>query len=271
MLRAYWLSLKFLGRTIWRSTGKFVRECPLCGHKGHFLGYGYPYVCDVLCPKCTSLERHRLLTLANREHDFFRDRDILHFAPEPAIRKLVLDSKPRSYTTADLFAPGVDRKEDIEALTIDDNAYDLIICLHVLEHVNDRKAASEMFRVLRPGGILIAMFPLCEGWDETFEDATRFSAEDRLLYFGQHDHARFFGRDVRMRLAASGFIVEEYTAVEPNVSRYGLSRGEKVFICSRPPAHRALPVQSQDEAGGQVFAMAQPDGEASATVHSAAS
>jgi hypothetical protein len=54
-----------------------------------------------------------------------------------------------------------------------------------------------------------------------------------LLYFGQHDHARFFGRDARARLSAPGFTVEEYTAVEPNVSRFGLSRGEKVFLCHR--------------------------------------
>jgi SAM-dependent methyltransferase len=238
MLRIYWRSFKFLARTARRSLGKFPRECALCGHYGKFLGYGYPYVCDILCPKCGSLERHRLLTLANREYDFFRDRDVLHFAPEVSIRELVLNNKPRSYTTADLFAKGVDRKENIEALTIKDGSYDVVICLHVLEHVNDRKAMSELFRVLRPGGVLLAMFPIVEGWDDTFEDAARTTPAERLLYFGQHDHARFFGRDARQRMAAPGFIVEEFTAVEPNVSRYGLTRGEKVFICSRPAVHR---------------------------------
>lgn len=237
MLRAYWRSLKFLGKTVYRSMGKFARECPLCGHKGKFLGYGYPYVCDILCPKCGSLERHRLLTLASRAHDFFRDKAVLHFAPETAIRRLVLDQRPYSYTTADLFAEPVDRKENIESLTIADETYDVVICLHVLEHVNDRKAASELFRVLKPGGTLIAMFPICEGWDETFEDASRRTPSERLLYFGQHDHERFFGRDARERLAAPGFHVEEFTAVEPDVSRYGLARGEKVFVCTRPQAN----------------------------------
>ncbi len=169
-LRNYWRSLKFLARTVRRSTGKYPRECTLCGYRGKFLGYGYPYMCDILCPKCGTLERHRLLCLANREHDFFRNRDVLHFAPEQAIQKLVLDHRPRSYTTADLFAPGVDLKENIEALTLDDKRFDLVICLHVLEHVNDRKAASELFRVLKPGGILLAMFPIVEGWDSTFEE-----------------------------------------------------------------------------------------------------
>ncbi|HEY7645262.1 MAG TPA: methyltransferase domain-containing protein [Hyphomicrobiales bacterium] len=231
--------MKFLGRTILRSMGKFPRECPLCGHRGKFLGYGYPYVCDILCPKCGSLERHRLLTLAAQTNDFFRNRDVLHFAPERSIANLVLSQKPRSYTTADLFARGVDLKEDIEALTIKDASFDVVICLHVLEHVNDRKAARELFRVLRPGGVLLAMFPIVEGWEETFENPAVKSEKDRLLYFGQHDHARFFGRDARKRLAAPGFIVEEYTAMEPHVSRYGLSRGEKIFVCSRPPAMRS--------------------------------
>ncbi len=250
MLKAYWHSFKYLARTIKRSLGKFPRECVLCGYHGKFLGYGYPYTCDILCPKCGSLERHRLLTLGNREYDFFCNRDVLHFAPETAIRELVLDSRPRSYTTADLFAPGVDRKENIEALTIKDASYDVVICLHVLEHVDDRKAVSELFRVLRPGGTLLAMFPVVEGWDETFEDAARTSPTERLLYFGQRDHARFFGRDARERLAAPGFIVEEYTAIEPHVSRYGLMRGEKVFICSRPPVHRAAAPERAALAGG---------------------
>jgi SAM-dependent methyltransferase len=250
MLRIYWRSFKYLARTIGRSFGKFPRECLLCGYNGKFLGYGYPFTCDILCPKCGSLERHRLLTLANREYDFFRNHDVLHFAPETSIRELVLDGRPRSYTTADLFAAGVDRRENIEALTIKDAAYDVVICLHVLEHVNDRKAVSELFRVLRPGGVLLAMFPIVEGWNETFEDGARTSADERLLYFGQRDHARFFGRDARERLAGPGFIVEEYTAIEPHVSRYGLMRGEKIFICSRPPVHHAAGLESAAVAGG---------------------
>lgn len=237
-LRTYWQSLKFLGRTVRRSMGKFPRECPLCAYKGKFLGYGYPYICDVVCPRCGSLERHRLLTLANRDQDFFRNRDVLHFAPDTAIRRLVLNHRPRSYTTADPFARQADLKENIEALTLAGASFDVVICLNVLEHVNDRKAASELFRVLRPGGMLLAMFPIVEGWEATYEDAARTSRRERLLYYGQHDNVRFFGRDARKRLAAAGFVVEEFTAVEPYVSRYGLTRGEKAFICSRPQTER---------------------------------
>jgi SAM-dependent methyltransferase len=235
MLRTYYRSLKYLLRSVKRSFGKFPRECPLCGHQGKFLGYGYPYTCDIYCPKCGSLERHRLLCLAARERRFFAGKDVLHFAPEPGVRRLVLEQGPRSYVTADLFAKGVDRKENIEALTLPDDFCDVAICLHVLEHVNDRAAIHELHRILRPEGLLVAMFPIVEGWDETFEDPSKTSPQDRLLHFGQIDHARFFGRDARERLAVPGFQIEEITAVEPHVSRYGLLRGEKIFLCHRSP------------------------------------
>ncbi len=236
MLRTYYRSLKFLSRSMRGALGKFPRECSLCGYEGNFLGYGYPYVCDIYCPKCGSLERHRLLAIADAERNFFKNKDVLHFAPEAPIRRLIEGREPRSYTTADLFAPNVDRKENIEALTIEDHSYDVIVCLHVLEHVDDKAAVSELYRVLRPNGLLIAMFPIVEGWDQTFEDASKSTPTDRLLYFGQHDHARYFGRDARARLAAPGFEVKEFTAVEPNVSRFGLTRGEKIFLCRRPAA-----------------------------------
>ena len=88
----------------------------------------------------------------------------------------------------------------------------------------------------RPGGLLIAMFPIVEGWDKTYENASISTPEERLLHFGQHDHVRFFGRDARERLAAPGFVVSADTAVEPFVRQHGLIRGEKIFLCEKPAA-----------------------------------
>ncbi len=240
MLRTYIRSLKFLSRSVRYAFGKFPRECPLCSYHGKFLGYGYPYVCDIYCPQCGSLERHRLLHIANQQHDFFRDKSVLHFAPEVAIKTLVNQASPKSYITADLFADGVDLKENIEALTIEDNSFDVVICLHVLEHVDDRAAISELYRVTKPNGLLIAMFPIVEGWQQTYENVEKSGPDDQLLHFGQHDHVRFFGNDARQRLSLPGFVVDEFTAVEPYVSRYGLSRGEKIFLCRKPAEQTAL-------------------------------
>jgi hypothetical protein len=77
------------------------------------------------------------------------------------------------------------------------------------------------------------MTPVVEGWDETYENQAITSPAGRELHFGQHDHVRFFGRDFRDRVRRAGFTVSDFTATEPDVSRHGLSRGEKLFIASK--------------------------------------
>lgn len=85
-------------------------------------------------------------------------------------------------------------------------------------------------RVLAPGGRLIVTVPVVEGWAETYEDDAISIPCERDLYFGQNDHLRFYGADLRDRFRDAGFATQEYTAVEPDVSRHGLIRGEKIFI-----------------------------------------
>jgi SAM-dependent methyltransferase len=228
--RAAKFTLQFAARSARGMFGRYPRECPICGHKGFFYGYGYPFVCDVLCPSCNSLERQRFLVLADRYERFFAGRDVLHFAPELSVRRYLQTQNLRSYKTADLFAPNVDLKLNIEKIDQPPSSYDVVLCSHVLEHVDDREALSEIHRVLREGGLLIAMFPVIEGWDVTYENAALSDSNDRLLHFGQHDHLRFFGRDARERIKAAGFDLKEITAEEPDVMRYGLQRGEKIFV-----------------------------------------
>ena len=53
-----------------------------------------------------------------------------------------------------------DMHQDIQAMTIKDDSFDLVICLEVLEHVrNPFKAVDEIKRVLRPGGTLFLTVP----------------------------------------------------------------------------------------------------------------
>ena len=123
-----------------------------------------------------------------------------------------------------------DRVLDIEALEVADESYDVVICNHVLEHVDDRAALSELYRVLRPGGRLVCTFPIIEGWDETYEDDAITGDRERVMHFGQYDHRRIYGRDVRGRIEDAGFELVEHTSVEPDIMRYGLQRGKKVFV-----------------------------------------
>jgi predicted SAM-dependent methyltransferase len=135
-----------------------------------------------------------------------------------------------AYQTADLFQPA-DLKLNMEAIDLPDASVDLIIANHVLEHVDDAKASRELSRILRPNGVLLCMVPIVEGWATTYQNPDITTDEGRMLHFGQEDHVRFYGRDFRDRIAKGGFnLREEITAEREDVIRYGLVRGEKVFV-----------------------------------------
>jgi SAM-dependent methyltransferase len=234
-LKPYARALRFgLKSTVSVFGRNYPRHCTVCGYKGRFFSYGYPLTADVLCPRCLSLERHRALAIFNTERELFTGKEILHFAPEIGLGALIRNRSPKSYKSCDRFAADVDLRIDITAIALPDDCFDLVLCLHVLEHVDDdRKAMAEVHRILRPSGHFIVMVPIEEGWDVTYENPTIVSPQDRLLHFGQEDHVRFYGRDIRDRLTAAGFFVSEWTAREPEVSRHGLKRGEKIFCCQK--------------------------------------
>ncbi len=163
---------------------------------------------DVICPICHSLPRHRILALWMEEHiDDIKDRRILYFAREGSIH-MWMDRNHIECTTADLFNPA-DLKLDIEDTGLKDASYDVIICNHVLEHVDDfRVALKEMYRILRPGGSLIISFPMDSKIELLDEDAGIVIAEERWLRFGQSDHKRVFGMKADIFLSEAGFTVE---------------------------------------------------------------
>jgi Methyltransferase domain len=207
------------------------RDCPICGYNGFFGFFGRPPRLDAQCPRCFSLERHRLFWLWLSKNDCKLSEPILHFAPEKILEKK-LRGIYRDYTTADLLQCA-DLKINIEKIDLPDKSISTVICNHVLEHVNDVVALGEVKRVLKDDGVLVVSVPLVEGWDRTYEDETIVDPTLRELHFGQSDHVRFYGKDFRDRLRNGGFLFDEMTATAEEVIRYGLVRGEKVFVCRR--------------------------------------
>jgi len=195
-----------------------------------FLPYGYQKIREnALCPGTLSLERHRLLWLyLDRETSFLNDSlKVLHVAPEQVFYQKFKSFSHWKYTTTDLHSPLADVKADICALPFEDNSYDLILCNHVLEHIpNDRKAMSELYRVLKKGGTLIAQVPLDENRTTTFEDNSITDRKERTKVFGQYDHVRVYGKDYLEFLDQTGFSSKfiDYTEKLPKeeIKRYGL-------------------------------------------------
>ncbi len=212
----------------------FARTCPVCGYVGEFAPCGSPPRLDGMCPLCRSRERHRLFKLwINRRSGLGKDMSVLHFAPEPAFEP-ILRGMAGTYVTADFMRTKVDLKLNIEALDLEDASFDLIIAHQILEHVDHHKALAECFRCLKPGGRLIVTTPVIETWETTYENPAIQSPRDRILHFGQKDHTRYFGRDVKDHMRQAGFDLLEYVAVEPDVAAYALMRGETLYELTKP-------------------------------------
>ena len=214
--------------------GTSKKKCPICGFTGLFRAFGSPPRWDALCPSCGSLERHRLfaLTLNSMPPILTEGATVLHFAPENCMKTLLQRVGIR-YTSADLHQPGVDLKLNIEDINISDGQYDVIVCSHVLEHVNDKVALSELHRILKSDGVLIIMVPIVEGCDMTYEDDTITDNKGRLLHFGQDDHVRVYGGDFINRVTDAGFRIKVHTAFGKEAVKFGLIMGEKIFLCSK--------------------------------------
>lgn len=216
-------------------------ECPLCGGRfDRFLPSGLELRPNAQCPRCGSLERHRLVELyLQNETDFYNSESkILHIAPEQCFRRKWQHKENFDYMTADLSNPLVDINIDITSIPVVDNTFDFIMCSHVLEHIpDDRKAIAELFRILKPGGWAILVVPIDINRRISLEVPNIRKPEEREKLFGQSNHVRIYGLDYVVRLEEAGFSVSiiPYSSglgIE-SVRRYGLFEDENIYHCSK--------------------------------------
>jgi SAM-dependent methyltransferase len=214
-------------------------ECPICKSQYKtFLPYGRinPRP-NALCPSCLSLERHRLIWLFLEKKTIFLSQKlrVLHIAPEPCFMKRFEKIHGESYITADIESPLAKVKMDIHQIPFDDNEFDVVLCNHVLEHVDDDIVAmSEIRRVLRKDGWAIMQVPFFSPVPEiTIEDKSITDPRGREKAFGQDDHVRKFGKDYTQRIAQSGLVPEANdfakTMSIEQCFKFGISRNEIIY------------------------------------------
>ncbi len=188
--------------------------CTVCGSTYSSF---FPYLnrANAQCPSCRSLERTRLI------YQFIKDKALiqpntrlLHIAPEQCLYDVFKQQLGNDYIPADKFEVGYSYPSDtsnvdITSLPFEDGSMDMVIAIHVLEHVqDDAKALQEIYRVLKKGGYAILQVPYEQSREHTYEDASITSPEARKQHFGQSDHVRIYGRDYINRFRAPGFSVQ---------------------------------------------------------------
>lgn len=239
----------------------FARHrCNLCGHRvARFIPYrigsaalpGLMRAVDFTgsdldnfeCPWCGATDRERHLVMYMESAglmDGLGGKEILHFAPEARLSRLIAAKEPVRYVKADLYPTGPDvQAVDMHDIPFDDGAFDLVIANHVLEHVaDDRQALRELRRVLRPGGHAVLQTPFSRKLQSTWSDDGFDDEESRLQAYGQEDHVRLFGRDIVSRFSESGMIsrVQEHREAVPGIDArvYGVNVHEPFFLFERP-------------------------------------
>ena len=217
-----------LDRPFWRSeTAK------------RLLALDYIAVCNQQCPRCGSSERHRLAYFYLKDalnFDALSGIRLLDVGPDEFVTRALFDRTDLDYVSIDSSRTNATHIMDVTDLKFKDNTFDCVICYHVLEHVkDDRKAMSELFRVLKPGGWGILQVPIWS--DQTFEDDS-IPRSDYLEYYGHADHVRRYGPDYMGRLKTAGFKVtrDGYVRRLPKefVRRNGLLETEDIYYCENP-------------------------------------
>jgi len=107
------------------------------------------FACDIILPP---LKPHDAIYLTEKKTSLFQNLQRRKFNVHGSE---FLGPEKRKGATYDQI-----EHQDIHALTYQDNSFSALMCLDVLEHINDPlKAVSELIRVIKPGGIGVVTFP----------------------------------------------------------------------------------------------------------------
>ncbi|MGE5625558.1 MAG: class I SAM-dependent methyltransferase [Bacillota bacterium] len=196
-------------------------RCPVCGPTLLVKLKDRP--AGVRCLRCrTGLTSAALIAAVKREVPDLRTRHVYELSSRGAVFRYLRDHAGRlSYSEYfDGAARGETRRgvrcEDVQSLTWPDASFDVCTSTEVFEHVpNDRRGFREIWRVLKPGGLLAFTVPL--NLNARTRERARFAQGklEHLLppeYHGDHLRGagrvlafRNYGTDIVERLREAGF------------------------------------------------------------------
>ncbi len=186
-------------------------------------------------------ERHRFIWhyISSQTKILTQGGDLLHISPEYCFYQKLKDNKNINYHPVDKFEPGYDylsltQNFDLLSDKLESEKFDFIICNHVLEHItDDRLAISNLYKILKKGGEAIVTVPILKNNLPTYEDYSIVSPQERKKHFGQWDHVRYYGTDIRNRFEQAGFKVKTINSTdyftEQERERFGISKDSYLF------------------------------------------
>jgi SAM-dependent methyltransferase len=222
---------------------RFVDDWPASENKNalsinHVIaGYGN----NIICPNCLSNARERLVIAMLQHHVNIDNKKILHLSPEKNVYQYL---KSRSQVVTTDLVPGfyknIDKhikQEDAMAFSFADQSFDVVIANHVLEHISDDlKAMSEIFRVLKKGGVAVLQIPYSETISATIEEPLIDNPAKQSALFGQKDHIRIYQlNDYISRLGQSGFIVSKISYKELSAFHQHAIQLDETFLEIKKP------------------------------------
>ena len=151
---------------------------------------------------------------------------------------------------ADICASPRTLRAKLGAGKLDAAPFDLVICSHVLEHTrHPARAAGNIERLLRPGGLAYVATPWSQAFHATPDDYWRFSVRGLMLMFGKLEIVSSFysggdvGLDVAYRVVRDGQpeLDPRAGAVEQGLFQIVLDHEDNRDILARQATER-LPV-----------------------------